>query len=139
MADDGRTVHWSFWLIGAVTLLYNLAGVMNFIAQMSTENIAAMPEGYRMIVETRPLWATAAFALAVFSGALGCALLLLKKSAAFYVFAASLIGALLTMGHALSTDSPPAFLIGNLMQIAVTVILVWYARLTNRKGWLAPS
>ncbi len=30
-------VHWSFWLIGAVGLIWNVMGVMNFFAQMSAD------------------------------------------------------------------------------------------------------
>jgi hypothetical protein len=39
-----------------------------------------MPETHRAIIDTRPAWATGEFAVAVFGGALGCLLLLLKKA-----------------------------------------------------------
>jgi hypothetical protein len=81
--------HWSFWIIGAIGLVFNLMGCMNFISQMNADMVSSMPEAYRAIVESRPAWGTGAFALAVFGGALGCLLLLLRKSTAFYVFIAS--------------------------------------------------
>ena len=71
MNDNNRNlggVHWSFWVIGAVTLIYNVAGVINFFAQMNADTVAAMPEPYRAIIEDRPAWATGAFAVAVFGG-----------------------------------------------------------------------
>ena len=46
---------------------------------MNPNIVDAMPEAYRAIVENRPAWATAAFAIAVFGGAFGCLLLLLRK------------------------------------------------------------
>ncbi|MFP6836693.1 MAG: hypothetical protein VB948_11395 [Pseudomonadales bacterium] len=59
--------------------------------------------------------------MAVFGGALGCILLLLRKPVALYVFIASLIGALVTMIHGLgmtgSNAGPGEFLIGNLVQL----------------------
>ncbi|MGI9326765.1 MAG: hypothetical protein ACR2PZ_16215 [Pseudomonadales bacterium] len=129
-------VHWSFWAIAGVTLLYNLAGVGNYMMQMDANNLAALPDAYREIIESRPSWATGAFALAVFGAALGCLLLLLRKSAALYVFIASLLGAVVTMMHTLGT-APLEFVIGNLVQLLVTVFLIWYAKHAQRKKWIS--
>ena len=140
-AESTAAAHWSFWVIGIATLLYNLAGVVNFTTQMNPDNIAAMPEIYRAIIEGRPFWATGAFGLAVIGGVLGCSVLLLRKPMALYVFAASLVGAVLTMLQALGVGStaasPPEFMIGNVVQILVTVFLIWYANWSDRKGWLS--
>ena len=140
MTANGR-VHWSFWVIGAVALVYNLAGVANFITQMSADAVAGMPEAYRAFVAQRPVWATAAFAIAVFGGALGCLLLLLRKSLAYYVFIVSLLGALATMAHVFAVaDSgvgPVGLLMGNLVQVAVTLMLIWYAKHAQRKSWIS--
>ena len=85
-------VHWSYWLIGVVALLFNAGGTINFFAQMNADAVAQMPEEFRAIIEGRPIWATGAFAIAVFGGAIGSVLLLMKKSAAYYLFIASLAG-----------------------------------------------
>ena len=144
MNDNNRNlggVHWSFWVIGAVALIYNVAGVINFFTQMNAETVAAMPEPYRAIIEDRPAWATGAFAVAVFGGALGCLFLLLKKSAAYYVFTASLLGATVTMIHTLgmadSDAGPVGALIGNLVQLLVTAFLIWYSKWGERRGWIS--
>jgi len=63
-------VHWSFWVIGVVGLIFNLMGCINYVSQMNPENVASMPEVYRAIVESRPAWGTGAFAIAVFGGVL---------------------------------------------------------------------
>ncbi|MDH3577366.1 MAG: hypothetical protein OEO71_06055 [Gammaproteobacteria bacterium] len=131
------SVHWRFWVIGAVGLIFNLLGCINFLSQMSAETVASMPEIYRTIAESRPAWGTAAFALAVFGGLLGCLLLLLRKSVALYVFVASVVGAIAAqipfVGMA---DFPVEAWVGWLSQVAVGVFLVWYSRLAKTREWI---
>lgn len=83
-----ESVHWSFWVIGAVALIWNVMGVINFFVQMNSDVLAAYRESERAIVEGRPAWATGGFAIAVFGGVLGCLLLLFRKSVAYYLFIA---------------------------------------------------
>ena len=137
--QDETTVHWSFWVIGVIALIWNLLGSVNFVVQMNPEMLSAYPESERAIIEGRPLWATGAFALGVLGGALGCVLLLLKKSIAFYVFIASLVGVIVTMIHTLTVGI--GFGVGEilgiiLMPVAVAALLIWYAKLAEKKGWL---
>ena len=127
-------VHWSFWGIGAVGLIFNLMGCINFISQMNADMVASMPEVYRAIVESRPAWATGAFAIAVFGGVLGCLLLLLRKSAAVYVFIASLVGAVLAQIPFLGI--PFEALMGGLSQLVVGAFLIWYSKQAESKGWI---
>ncbi len=130
-------VHWSFWVIGAVGLVFNLMGCINFFSQMNADPVDSVPEVYRAIVESRPAWATGAFAIAVFGGALGGLLLLLRKSAAVYVFIASLIGAVAAQIPILGmADFPFVALIGGLSQVVVTTFLIWYSKWAERKGWI---
>ena len=138
MTDDRTTsdIHWSFWAIVVVMLLYNVAGVINFIAQMNADSVATMPEAYRALIESRPAWATGAFAVAVFGGVLGCLLLLVKKSAARNVFIVSLFGAAMTMIHIIGIGSLE-FAIGNAIQVLVTAFLIWYSMRARAKGWIS--
>lgn len=130
-------VHWSFWVIGAVALIFNIMGCINFLSQMNAEGVSALPEQYRALVEARPAWATVAFAIAVFGGALAGLLLLLRKAAAFYLFVASLLGTVAAQIPTLAmADFPVAALIGGLIQLVVTVFLVWYSKWAERKGWI---
>ena len=135
-------VHWSFWVIGAVALIWNVMGVINFIVQMNPGALASFPESHRAIIEGRPVWATGGFAIAVFGGALGCLLLLLRKSAAYYLFVASLLGVIVTMIHTLGIASstvnfsPFELLMMILMPLVVAAFLIWYSRLADSKGWI---
>ena len=132
-------VHWSFWLIGALALVWNVMGAINFIVQFNPEMVAAYRESERAIITVRPLWATAAFALAVFGGALGSLLLLFKNRLAYPVFIASLLGVIVTMIHTL--DSGISFGVGEivgiiLMPLVVASLLIWYAKYAAQKGWI---
>lgn len=140
MEDRGtRKVHWSFWLIGIVALIWNLMGSINFFAQMNPEVLAAYRESERAIVEGRPAWATAGFAIAVFGGTLGCVLLLLKRSAAYHLFIVSLLGVLVTMAHTLGVGID--FSLGEVVGIillptVVAAFLIWFARRVQSQGWI---
>lgn len=142
-SESVGSVHWSFWVIGAVALIWNVMGGINFFAQMNAEMVTSMPETHRAITETRPAWATGAFAVAVFGGALGCLLLLLKKPSASYLFIASLLGVTVTMIHTLgvvsSTDgfTPFEIVMMVVMPLVVAAFLIWYSKRVERKGWIS--
>ncbi len=133
-------VHWSFWAIGAVALIWNVLGGINFFVQMNPDVLAAYRESESAIIEGRPIWATGAFAIAVFSGALGCLLLLLRKSAAYYLFIASLLGVIVTMTHILGVgiDFGLGEILGIiLMPLVLAAFLIWYSKQAESKGWIS--
>ncbi len=133
-------VHWSFWAIGAVALIWHVLSGINFFAQMNPDVLDAYRESERALVEGRPAWVTGAFAIAVFGGAIGSLLLLLRRSAAFYVFVASLLGAIVTMTHILGVDID--FGVGVILGIivlppVVAGLLIWYSKHAESKGWIS--
>jgi len=77
----------------------------------------------------------------VVGAALGCILLLLRKSAAFYLFIASLLGVIVQMipylGKIGSTIdfSPFEILMIVVMTPAVAAFLIWYSKRAESKGW----
>jgi hypothetical protein len=135
-------VHWSFWAIVIVALMWNVMGVINFFWQMNADALASFPETHRAIIEGRPAWATGGFAIAVFGGVLGCLLLLLRKSAATYLFFASLLGVIVTITHTLVIASstidfsPFEILMMILMPLVVATFLIWYSKWAESKGWI---
>jgi len=137
--EAATPVHRSFRVIGAVALIWNVLGCVNFIVQLNPGTHAAYREVERAIIEGRPAWATAGFAVAVFGGAIGSVLLLLRKSSAFNFFIASLLGVFITIRHAVTVDAE--FGTGEIMGIvvmplAVAIFLVWYSKLAARKRWI---
>ena len=131
------SVHWSFWAIGAVTLIWNVMDGVNYVMQMNVDTLATYPEAARILVEGRLAWATAAFAIAVFGGALGCFLLLLRKQAAVYLFIASLLGVIVTNIHTFGVTDSAEIWVGSLMSLAVAAFLIWYSKLADGKGWIS--
>ena len=135
--------HWSFWLISIYFLAWNIMGSMNFFVQMNADLVASFPETHRAIIEGRPVWATAGFALAVFGGALGCLLLLLRKSIAYYLFIISLVGMVITMIHSFNivtsttSFSTVEIFMMMLLPMIVAVFLLWYSKLVEGKGWIS--
>lgn len=133
------TVHWSFWAITIFMLIWNVMGCINFFIQMNPEIVASYRENEQAIIAGRPLWATIAFAIAVFGGALGCILLMLKKYAAFYLFVFSLLGVVVTTVHTLGIGVN--FGVGEilgiiLMPLLVAAFLIWYTKYVANKGWV---
>jgi hypothetical protein len=132
-------VHWSFWLISAIALIWNVLGSVNFFMQMNPDMLDAYRESERAIIQGRPVWATGAFAVAVMVGALGGLLLLLRKSAATYLFIASLAGVIVTMIHTLGVDydfTPVELLVMVVMPAVVAALLIWYSKHAEGRGWI---
>ena len=133
-------VHWSFWPITILMLIWNVMGGINFFMQINPDMVSSYRETEQAIIQGRPIWATAAFAIAVFGGALGCLLLILKKSRAFYWFIASLVGVVATMSYTMSIGVD--FSVGEIagiiiMPLLVAVFLIWYSKFVTAKGWMS--
>ena len=134
----------SFYLISGFALLWNLLGVMAYVGQvtMSEEVLNSLPEAQRLLYETVPAWATAAFAIAVNGGALGCLLLLLRKAFATPVLMASLAGVIVQMYHSFFMSNSievygPGGMIMPIGVVVVSVYLVWYSMDAKKKGWVS--
>jgi hypothetical protein len=132
-----------FWIVSALALLWNLAGVAAYIAQayMSIEDLEKMSQAERLLYESQPAWVTGVFAIAVWGGALGCIALLLRKKWAKPVLIISLIGVLGQMTYifflsntfeVLGTDQMPM----SISIIVVSILLVFFAQKATIKNWL---
>ncbi|HPF74040.1 MAG: hypothetical protein H7A20_00100 [Rhodanobacteraceae bacterium] len=131
-----------FWIVSVVALLWNMLGVMAFVGQMmmTPDMLAQLPEAQRVQIEARPMWATIAFGIAVFGGAIGCALLLIRSRLAKGALLASALAVFMQMGQAASAgnfaDAGPGGMAMAAMIIGVAALLVWLAAAATRKGWL---
>lgn len=144
MSESTNKPSTGFWIISIIALIWNLMGVFAYIAQvnMSDEIIAALPEAERALYENVPAWVTGAFAIAVFGGALGCILLLLRKKLATSVLIISLIGIIAQMIYNFGMSKAaevygPGGMIMPAMVVLIGVFLVWYAKQTTAKGWMS--
>ena len=132
-----------FWIISVIALIWNIMGVIAYLAQafMTDDMKALLPDAEREMYETRPAWATAAFAFAVFAGLFGALGLIMRKRWGTTLFLISLLGIL--------THQFYIFFISEIMEgadaslmvmpILVTVIgffLVWYSKKSTTEGVL---
>ncbi len=86
-----------FMPVAIVALLWNLAGCWAYLSdvRLTPEDVAKMPEQAQALYHSRPAWSVAAFAVAVWGGALGCLGLVLRRRWAVPVLIASLVGLVL--------------------------------------------
>ena len=131
-----------FMVVAGVLFIWNLLGVMAYIMQvtMGPEALAALPDAQRQLYENTPKWATAAFAVAVNGGALGCLLLLLKRNLAGLFLQLSLAGVLVQMFHSFFMSNSfevlgPGGTVMPVMVIVIAVYLVTLAAKARTNRW----
>ncbi|PHR91281.1 MAG: hypothetical protein COA69_12280 [Robiginitomaculum sp.] len=136
-----------FWVVSVVALLWNLMGLMEFFRQMnmSEEAIAKMSEAAQAAqagYDAAPAaWATAAFAVAVFCGALGCLLLVLRKRLAIRVLNLSLLGVIIQQIHwwgflKIGSSFGAGQLVMPVLIPIISILLIIFARFSAAKNWL---
>jgi hypothetical protein len=131
-----------FMIVAAVLLVWNLIGVIAYLQQvtMGAEALSALPEAQRRLYENTPAWATAAFAIAVNGGTLGCVLLLLKRNLAGLFLQLSLAGVLVQMYHAFFISHSidvfgPGGMVMPVMVILIAIYLVTLAAKARVNRW----
>jgi hypothetical protein len=133
----------SFWIISTLALLWNLMGAYQFY--LSTYELEALreattPEEFSLM-ESLPSWYAIVFGVAVFSGVLGCILLLTKKKFAVPVFGVSLFAVLaievyFLIGTNILQVSGYLAAVMPILVIAVAIFLYYYSKGAARNGWL---
>jgi hypothetical protein len=143
MTSTNKPAAW-FWIISSIALVWNLLGVMAYVAQvtMSPEALQALPEKERTLMESVPGWATGAFAVAVWGGALGCVLLLLKRKLATPILVLSFIGVLVQMYHSFFISNSievygPGGMVMPIMVLIIGMFLIWFSRKSTANGWIS--
>lgn len=127
----------SYWSIAALGLVWSVMGCLSYITQNNADFVAHLAEPQRAFITQRPFWASAAFAVAVYGGAVGCILLLLRRVAAVQALGLSLMGALVTLFYMVMTLGAS---VGVLQSAGVSVlvagILFWISMAAKVRGWL---
>jgi len=132
-----------FWVISIIMLLWNLMGVASFFAHamISEESLQALSEGERNLYGNYPLWTKVVFAIATFSGALGCIALLMRKKWATPVFLVSFITICIQMGHSLFIAGAydfygPKHAILPAVVALVGLGLYFFSKHAEKQGWI---
>ncbi|MEA3000073.1 MAG: hypothetical protein QOK17_1906 [Sphingomonadales bacterium] len=123
-----------FRLIAGLGLIWNLFGVYAYLQAVGV--LPGAPAD--MTSKAMPAWVVAAFAVAVFAGALGSLGLLVLKRWAKMLLALSLLAVLVNdlwafMLHAGGEKQLVMPILVNL----IAILLVWLAYWADRRGWLS--
>jgi hypothetical protein len=130
-----------FTPVAVTALLWNLLGCAAYLMDvtLTPEAVAAMSPDQQALYASRPAWAVAAYATAVWGGAVGSLGLILKKSWAQMALLASLVGLIAQdvglFGLATVKIDPSIYAIQGMVLI-VAVLLVFLARKATRLGWI---
>ena len=134
----------SFWLVGGLLLFWNLVGLLFYYMQvtMPPEVIAEnFNEVQQAFLNNTPRWATSAYAIAVTTGVLASALLLLRRSVAFMLFIVSLAGVLVqdfeafVLSDGLAVWGSSALVLPSVV-LVIGIFAIIYSRSAQAKGWL---
>ena len=134
----------SYWVISVLLLIWNGMGVTAYLTQAFSnyESLSASyPAEEVAIMQSMPAWATAGFAVAVFTGLLGVIALLARKGIARWLFILSLIGVFVqhswTFGMSGLVDIVGAErMIMPLIVVVICVFQIWYAGIGIKRGWI---
>lgn len=114
------------WIVGALSLLWNSFGCYDYF-MTQTRNaayLAQFPPEVLTIIDSFPVWASAAWAFGVWGSLAGSVLLLLRSRHAVTAFAVSLAGLAISTLYQLSVDLPASMTGGSMM---LMYVLIWGA------------
>jgi len=127
-----------FWVIAVAALLWNLMGVSAYISD--AYGLVELSEAEQNFNLNKPIWFTAAYAVAVFAGFIGSVALLLRKKWAVPAFLLSLIAVLVQQIYSffIQKDMPLEgfYLYITLAVIIIAGLLYWYSKGAREKAWL---
>ena len=134
-----------FWIVSILALLWNLMGVMSYLEQAyMTDEIKAQYTAEQLtLMQGVPAWVTAAFAIAVWGGLLGCIALLFRKRWAKPLLMLSLIAILIQMAYSFfMTNAAEIYglirgIIIPLLVIIIGIALVQFARIAEKRNWIS--
>lgn len=135
-----QTVPTWFWIAAALALLFEAAGCVMYLSQVTTDH-STLPLDERAMWAATPTWVMAAYAVAVWVGLVGALLLLLRRRVAVPVLFVSLIAVIvqfsgLFIDPQLRQTVPESALIVPVFIIFGSYVVFSLARLSRRRGWL---
>ena len=144
MTNKTKPAAW-YWVVSVLALLWNLIGVFFYVVEkfMTEEMKASIPPEQLALIEERPAWVTAAFAIAVWGGLLGCIALLIRKRWARPLLLVSLLGVVAQTSYNLfATNASEVYgllqgLVVPLFVVIIAILLVLVAKIADRKKWIS--
>lgn len=133
-----------FTLVAILALVWNLLGVMAFVGHITItpEAIAELPQAEQALYSAVPVWATIAFTVAVFAGAIGSVALLMRKRVCYHLFIASVVAVFVQMFHSFFISNSyevygPGGTVMPLMVIIIALLLVAFSVKGRNNNWFS--
>ena len=122
------------------SLLFMALGCIMYLTHVFADP-ATMPPDQRAAYEAEPMWVTAAFAVAVWVGAIGTALMVMKKKLAEPLLLVSLVAVLVWLAGLLLVTGLRENMSANDLLVAIVVTaltwtIFWFARHSRQRQWL---
>ena len=142
-SEPSRLTPWHLWLVGVLGLLFNSVGAFDYLMTQTRNEpyLSRLGPEQLAVLSDLPSWLVAFWALAVWGGATGALLLLLRKRLAVPVLLVSLLAMAVTALHDLASanglyetgGTGPGFV---LLIFAIALGLWLYARAMRKRGVL---
>ncbi len=122
------------------SLLFMALGCIMYLMHVFADP-AAMPLDQRAAYEAEPMWVTAAYAVAVWVGLAGAALLVMRRKLAEPLLMVSLAGVLAWLAGLLVVTGLRENMSANDLLVAIVVTaltwtIFWFARHSRQRNWL---
>ena len=129
-----------FKLAAIASVIFMAIGCAGYLASVLTDP-SSLPVDQRNLMEARPIWMIAAYAVAVWVGLAGSVLLLMRRKLAEPLLLASLVTAVLTFLPYAVVPVVSDLVTTNDIAVAVVVLAItwtiyWFARHSRQRGWL---
>ena len=129
-----------FKLAAIASVIFMAIGCAGYLASVLTDP-SSLPVDQRNLMEARPIWMIAAYAIAVWVGLAGSVLLLMRRKLAEPLLLVSLVTAVLTFLPYAVVPAVSDLVTTNDIAVAVAVLAItwtiyWFARHSRQRGWL---
>ena len=129
-----------FKLAAIASVIFMAIGCAGYLASVLTDP-SSLPVDQRNLMEARPIWMIAAYAVAVWVGLAGSVLLLMRRKLAEPLLLVSLVTAVLTFLPYAVVPAVSDLVTTNDIAVAVVVLAItwtiyWFARHSRQRGWL---
>ena len=133
---------WWFWISGVLFLLWNAFGCAVYVFDKMTTDAGVLKFGGQVALDARhayPIWATAAYALAVWLGLLASILYLMRKKITSTLFVVSLIFAIICFipiftNVTVKAGGGDSYWVMPVLVVFIGAFEIWFARRMLAKG-----
>ena len=133
-----------FWIIGVLFLLWNIFGCIIYLFDKSLTDNGVLKFGGQAALDARhayPIWATVAYAIAVWGGLLAAFLYLLRKRLSLTLFVMSLIAAIICFvptftNSVVKAGGGDSYWVMPVIVTVLGVFEVWWSRQKRHQGLL---